>query len=72
MNILLSNDDGFKSLGLRVLKIALCKFGNVITVAPHKDISASSSCLSVHTPVKIKKFLTISTKYMVHQQIVYI
>ena len=55
VNILLSNDDGYKSLGLRVLKIALCKFGNVITVAPHKDISASSSCLSVHTPVKIKK-----------------
>ena len=55
MNILLSNDDGYKSLGLKVLNRALCKFGNVITVSPHKDISASSSCLSVHSPVKIKK-----------------
>ncbi len=48
MNILLSNDDGFKSIGLKVLKDTLNNYGNVLTVAPHKDISASSSCLSVH------------------------
>ena len=63
MNILLSNDDGYKSLGLRVLRSALGNFGNVLTVAPHKDISASSSCLSVHRPVKTvmisKKFYKV-------------
>ena len=52
VNILLSNDDGYKSLGLKVLRNALGNFGNVLTVSPHKDISASSSCLSVHHPVK--------------------
>ena len=52
MNILLSNDDGCKSLGLKVLRNALGSFGTVLTVSPHKDISASSSCLSVHRPVK--------------------
>ena len=55
MNILLSNDDGYKSSGLKVLKNALEQYGNVTTVAPHRDISASSSCLSVHSPVQIKK-----------------
>ena len=60
MNILLSNDDGFKSIGLKVLKDTLNNYGNVLTVAPHKDISASSSCLSVHHPVKTVK---ISNKF---------
>ena len=63
MNILLSNDDGCKSLGLKVLRNALGDFGNVLTVSPHKDISASSSCLSVHHPVKTvmisKKFYKV-------------
>ncbi|MFL2552841.1 MAG: 5'/3'-nucleotidase SurE [Gammaproteobacteria bacterium] len=55
MNILLSNDDGYKSSGLKVLKNVLEEYGDVTTVAPHRDISASSSCLSVHSPVQIKK-----------------
>ena len=55
MNILLSNDDGYKSSGLKALKDVLENYGNVTTVAPHRDISASSSCLSVHGPVEIKK-----------------
>ena len=54
MNILLSNDDGYKSLGLLTLKEELNKFGKVFTIAPHKDISASSSSLSVHNPVKVQ------------------
>ena len=55
MNILLSNDDGYKSSGLKTLKDVLEIYGNVTTVAPHRDISASSSCLSVHGPVEINK-----------------
>ena len=55
MNILLSNDDGYKSSGLKALKDVLENYGNVTTVAPHRDISASSSCLSVHRPVEINK-----------------
>ena len=60
VNILLSNDDGYKSLGLKVLRNALGSFGDVLTVSPQKDISASSSCLSVHHPVKTVK---ISKKF---------
>tara|TARA_Y100000992_G_scaffold71618_1_gene44968 strand:- start:762 stop:1484 length:723 start_codon:yes stop_codon:yes gene_type:complete len=55
VNILLSNDDGYKSPGLKVLKNVLEEYGKVTTAAPHRDISASSSCLSVHKPVQIKK-----------------
>ncbi len=55
MNILLSNDDGFKSLGLDTLRDVLDRYGKVMTFAPSKDISASSSCLSVHHSVKVKK-----------------
>ena len=55
MNILLSNDDGYKSSGLKALKDVLENYGNVTTVAPYRDISASSSCLSVHGPVEINK-----------------
>lgn len=60
MNILLSNDDGFKSIGLKVLRDELNNYGDVLTVAPNKDISASSNCLSVHNPVKLVK---ISNKF---------
>ena len=55
MNILLSNDDGYKSLGLIALQTVLKEYGKVITVAPNKDISASSSSLSVHNPVRIDR-----------------
>ena len=54
VNILLSNDDGYKSLGLIALRERLNNFGKVLTIAPHKDISASSSSLSVHNPVKVQ------------------
>jgi len=64
VNILLSNDDGYKSLGLMTLKERLNQYGKVFTVAPYKDISASSSCLSVHNPVKVQ--LISKTFYKVY------
>jgi 5'-nucleotidase len=60
VNILLSNDDGYKSLGLKALQAVLKEYGNVLTVAPNKDISASSSSLSVHNQVRVDK---ISNNY---------
>ena len=36
------------------LRERLNNFGKVLTIAPHKDISASSSSLSVHNPVKVQ------------------
>lgn len=55
MNILISNDDGIKSSGIKTLSSVLSNYGKTFIIAPHKDISASSSCLSVHYPVSVKK-----------------
>ena len=62
MNILLSNDDGYNSTGLKSLGSSLDNYGSVFVVAPHRDISASSSCLSVHSPVKVLKISKNSYK----------
>ena len=62
MNILLSNDDGYNSTGLKSLSSSLDNYGSVFVVAPHRDISASSSCLSVHSPVKVLKISKNSYK----------
>lgn len=55
MKILLSNDDGFNSPGIKILENALKDYGNVILAAPNKNVSACSSSLSVHNNIKIKK-----------------
>ena len=55
MNILISNDDGFKSIGIKILTASLSDYGDTFVISPSCDISASSSCLSVHGPVNIRK-----------------
>jgi 5'-nucleotidase len=55
MNILVSNDDGYDSEGIKVLAKALQKFGEVWLVAPNENKSASSSSLSVLKDISIKK-----------------
>ena len=54
MKILLTNDDGYRSLGIKYLHEALSKYGDVVQAAPLKNMSACSSSLSVHTKVEIK------------------
>lgn len=54
MKILLTNDDGYRSLGIKCLHEALSKYGDVVQAAPLKNMSACSSSLSVHTKVEIK------------------
>ena len=54
MKILLTNDDGYRSLGIKYLHKALSKYGDVVQAAPLKNMSACSSSLSVHTKVEIK------------------
>lgn len=51
--VLLSNDDGVRSPGLRLLRDALCSFADVIVVAPETEQSASSHALSLHRPLRI-------------------
>ena len=54
MKILLTNDDGYKSPGIKYLRNCLSNYGDVILAAPSKNMSACSSSLSVHNKVEVK------------------
>ena len=54
MKILLTNDDGYKSLGIKYLHSCLLSYGDVIQAAPSKNMSACSSSLSVHNRVLVR------------------
>lgn len=56
--ILLTNDDGFDSAGIRHLHTALKKVGRVIMVAPDRDKSAVSHSLTMHRPLRLKEIDT--------------
>lgn len=53
--ILISNDDGVYSKGLRALAKRLKKLGRVIIVAPDQERSAASHALTLHRPLRVKK-----------------
>lgn len=55
MRILLTNDDGVKARGIRVLFDALNKRHNVTIVAPLRESNASSHSLSLKKVLKTKK-----------------
>lgn len=56
MKILLVNDDGFYSEGIKVLDEVLTKYGHEVWVcAPEKQRSACSHAIHLHKPVQIKK-----------------
>ncbi|AAV86496.1 stationary-phase survival protein [Anaplasma marginale str. St. Maries] len=53
MRVLLTNDDGFDSVGMRVLRdVVSGHFAEVWVSAPARDCSAASRALSVRTPIK--------------------
>lgn len=52
MKILLSNDDGYQSPGLRILADALRSLGRVIVVAPDRDRSGASNSLTLDVPIR--------------------
>ena len=52
MLILLTNDDGIHSPGLRVLARALAPLGRVAVVAPDRERSAVSHALTLHLPLR--------------------
>ena len=49
MNILLTNDDGYNSEGILLLKEKLQKYGKVVIVAPLKHMSAKSVSITLGT-----------------------
>ncbi len=53
--VLLSNDDGYASRGIRAMRAALVARGaHVVVVAPESEQSASSHSLSLHRPLRLR------------------
>lgn len=55
MKILVTNDDGIQSYGLRVLAEFAKTLGEVTVCAPKNPQSAKSHAINVHTPIEIEK-----------------
>jgi 5'-nucleotidase len=53
--ILVSNDDGYQSDGVRALAGAVEDLGEVWVVAPEAEQSASSHAISIHRPLRLRK-----------------
>ena len=53
MNILISNDDGVDSPGLKILAEVLGEVGDVTVVAPHRERSTSGHSLTLHKPLRV-------------------
>lgn len=54
MRILVSNDDGFFTDGIKSLAKALRRLGEVWVVAPDREQSASGHSLTLHRPIRAK------------------
>ena len=55
MIILISNDDGINSPGLRALEKALQDIGQVWVVAPDRERNAIGRALTLHRPLRVEK-----------------
>jgi len=53
--ILVSNDDGYASEGIRVLAEALSSLGEVWVVAPETEQSAAAHAISIHRPLRLRE-----------------
>jgi len=53
--ILISNDDGIDTKGLKTLREAVHDLGRAIVFAPEENRSGSSHSLSIHKSIKVKK-----------------
>jgi 5'-nucleotidase len=51
--VLLSNDDGYRSVGINSLATALRKVADVVICAPETEQSAASHALSLHRPLRL-------------------
>lgn len=52
--ILISNDDGIESPGLRALVESLSSLGKIVVVAPDREQSTTSHSLTLHRPLRIR------------------
>ncbi|OGQ57514.1 MAG: 5'/3'-nucleotidase SurE [Deltaproteobacteria bacterium RIFCSPLOWO2_02_FULL_53_8] len=53
--ILISNDDGIRSEGIKKLAAALRRLGTVYVVAPDRERSAAGHSLTLHRPLRIEE-----------------
>lgn len=53
--ILVTNDDGIYSEGIKLLARALSEVGEVFVVAPDREQSATSHSLTLHRPLRLRK-----------------
>jgi 5'-nucleotidase len=53
VKILVSNDDGYRSEGIRRLKDALAELGDVTVVAPDRNRSGASNSLTLDVPLRV-------------------
>ena len=50
--ILVTNDDGIRSPALEALEITLADLGHVTVVAPDREMSATSQCITLNQPLR--------------------
>ena len=55
MNILLTNDDGYSSIGIQLMKKLLLPHGRVVIVAPKEGMSAKSCSITLGKPIQFEK-----------------
>jgi 5'-nucleotidase len=53
--ILITNDDGIQSPALEALEVALSDLGSVVTVAPDREMSATSHCITLNQPLRYEQ-----------------
>ena len=63
MKILISNDDGYRAEGLRVLTLALEQLAETTVVAPDRNRSGASNSLTLDMPLRVLPFET--NRYLV-------
>lgn len=54
--VLLSNDDGYTSGGLRALRDAVTAWADAVIVAPSTEQSATSHALTLHRPLRARQY----------------
>jgi 5'-nucleotidase len=55
VNILVTNDDGIETEGIRVLSSALTELGDVTVVAPRNEQSAVGRSITFRSPLRVEK-----------------
>jgi len=53
MHIMVTNDDGIHSAGIKALAAALRELGEVTVVAPDRERSAAGHSLTLHSPLRV-------------------